>query len=63
MYTVWENDTGPNLAGDIFFKKSIDGGVTFTDPINLSNNTDDSTDPQVTVSGNNVYCSVERNAF
>jgi hypothetical protein len=48
---VWQDETlGVNGTADIFFKRSIDGGATFSDTINLSNNTGDSTDPDITSS-------------
>jgi hypothetical protein len=43
------------LQGDIFFKKSTDGGATFGDTINISNNAGLSENPQIASSGNNVY--------
>jgi hypothetical protein len=48
MYIVWQDETlGVNGTADIFFKRSTDGGATFSDTINLSNNTGDSTDPDI----------------
>ena len=63
VYTVWEEgpvievtQSGPDVdPSDIFFAISTDGGQTFGDPINLSNNPSDSTDPRIAVSGDNVY--------
>jgi hypothetical protein len=54
-YVVWTDETtGGN--GDIYFKRSIDSGATFSNTtINLSNNTGSSENPQIAVSGNNVY--------
>lgn len=53
VYLVWEDfESGNN---DIYFKKSTDGGKTFDNTINLSNNDGRSYDPQIVVSGNNVY--------
>jgi hypothetical protein len=37
------------------FAKSSDSGATFTSARNLSNNTGDSANPNIAVSGNNVY--------
>jgi hypothetical protein len=40
---------------DIYFKKSTDGGVTFSKAINISTNPGFSQHPQIAVSGSNVY--------
>jgi hypothetical protein len=40
---------------EIFIKKSVDGGQTFGDEINLSNNPGFSEHPQIAAPGNNVY--------
>ena len=40
---------------DIYIKKSIDGGLTFSKEINLSKNPGFSEHPQIAISGNNVY--------
>jgi hypothetical protein len=53
VYVVWEDYESGN--SDIYFKKSSDGGATFGNVINLSNNDGRSYDPQLVVSGNNVY--------
>ena len=43
-------------ANDIFYKRSIDGGASFTEPTkNLSNNAGSSEFPDIAVSGNNVH--------
>ena len=57
MYVVWQDETqGVNGTSEIYFKKSTDGGSSFGDTINLSNNTGDSTDPYLASSnGMNVY--------
>lgn len=69
-YVVWEEETASDTTTitdngesssqgsanyDIFFKKSTDGGLTFSKPINISDNTGFSEHPQIAVSGNNVY--------
>jgi hypothetical protein len=51
---VWE-DTTDTGSGQIMFAKSSDSGATFTIAKSLSNNTGDSTNPNVAISGNNVY--------
>ena len=53
VYVTWE-DTTPGNA-DIFFAVSNNNGVSFGTPINLSNNTGNSINPQIAASGNNVY--------
>jgi hypothetical protein len=53
-YVVWTDETTGD--GDIYFKRSIDSGATFSNTtINLSNNTGSSENPQIAVFGNNVY--------
>jgi hypothetical protein len=53
VYVVWQDDTSGNL--DIFFKRSTDGGKTFGNTENLSDNDGESREPDVEVSGRNVY--------
>jgi hypothetical protein len=55
LYVVWPNynDSTGNL--DVFFRKSTDGGNSFGETINLSNNPSWSTKPEIAVSGSNVY--------
>jgi hypothetical protein len=55
LYSIWvqENETGGNA--DVFFAKSEDGGETFTDPINLSNNEEWSSEPRIAVVDNHVH--------
>jgi len=53
MYIVWQDETlGVNGTADIFFKRSTDSGASFGNTINLSNDTGDSTDPDMTSSNN-----------
>jgi hypothetical protein len=48
MYIVWQDETlSVNGTDDVFFKRSTDGGASFGDTINLSNDTGDSTDPDI----------------
>jgi predicted RNA-binding protein with PIN domain len=54
IYVVWADDTSITDR-EILFTKSTDGGATFSKPINLSNNTGDSYNQEITVLGNNVY--------
>jgi hypothetical protein len=58
VYVVWrEPPTPQSMAneGDIFFRRSTDGGKNFDSPENLSNNPGHSEMPQIAASGNNVY--------
>jgi hypothetical protein len=63
VFIVWQENppSGFSLQRDglinyeIFIKKSDDGGQTFGDEINLSNNPGFSEHPQIAASGNNVY--------
>jgi hypothetical protein len=62
VFVVWQEDPpfrysdGDNLVNyEILIKKSVDGGLTFGDEINLSNNPGFSEHPQIATSGNNVY--------
>jgi hypothetical protein len=68
VYVVWQENipdsSDDNKANgiynnyrnyDIYIKKSIDGGLTFSKEINLSNNPGFSEHPQIAISGNNVY--------
>jgi hypothetical protein len=54
LYAVWvDNEKGGK--GDIFFSSSRDEGKTFNEPINLSNNGANFTNPEVSASGSNAY--------
>ena len=52
-FAVWQDLTPGNY--DIFFRRSTDNGATWQPTVNLSNNPGPSIDPQITVSGANVY--------
>ena len=57
VYIVWQESVTENSYGnnyDIYFKKSVDNGTTFSKPINLSNNTGFSEHPQIAVSKNGI---------
>ena len=56
VYVVWWTDKGtPNSNGEVIFRASADGGVTFGDKINLSNTTNaDSTRAEIDSEENNV---------
>jgi hypothetical protein len=66
VYVVWEEESATvsnnsmdkiydNRNYDIYFKKSTDGGATFSKGINLSNNSGYSEHPQIAVSSSYVY--------
>jgi hypothetical protein len=56
VYVVWTDGTpGPYGNPDILFRRSTNGGTTFDATINISNNPGFSTEPEMAVSGNNVY--------
>jgi len=54
VYIVWEERVAQGGV-DIFFRRSTDGGATFGNTINLSENAVASLFPGIAVSGNNVY--------
>ena len=60
IYIAW-SFTITNKDYDILFTKSNDGGNTFGNPANISNNLGDSGLPQMSASGNNVYVTWENN--
>ncbi|HEX2407244.1 MAG TPA: hypothetical protein VHJ38_08545, partial [Nitrososphaeraceae archaeon] len=54
IYNVWsDNNTSGN--SEILIAVSTDGGNSFTDPENISNNAGESINPAIAVSGNTVY--------
>jgi hypothetical protein len=53
VYVVWQMKTTSKY--EIFFAKSTDGGATFGTPVNISNNSGDSSYPKILMSGNNIY--------
>jgi hypothetical protein len=56
VYIIWVDGTpGPSGSPDILFRRSTDGGATFGTTINLSNNAGFSSEPEMAVSGSNVY--------
>jgi hypothetical protein len=46
VYTVWSD--GPFNNGEVYYRNSADGGASFGDTINLSNNQGNSTNPDIT---------------
>ena len=55
VYLVWRETTSNPSSDEIYYSRSTDGGVTFSDSINLSNTAGTSGVPVVANSGNNVY--------
>jgi peroxiredoxin len=66
VYVVWESVNMNSTAGasnsEIMFARSSDSGATFTSPKSLSNNAGNSANPNVAISGNNVYVAWEDNS-
>jgi hypothetical protein len=55
---VWTGETTATGNGEIYFnfKNATDSGATFSNTtINLSNNTGESSSPEIVSSGSNVY--------
>ena len=53
VYTLWAD--GPFNNGEVYYRNSDDGGVSFGDIINLSNDTGDSIRPKIVTSDSNVF--------
>ena len=53
VYLVWQDNTPGNF--EIYFKKSVDGGVTWTTTKRLTNNAGVSISPAIAVDGTNIY--------
>ncbi len=53
LYLVWYDNTLGNY--DVFFSYTNDGGVSFSNPINLSNNERNAVFPQIALMDKNVY--------
>jgi hypothetical protein len=55
VYVTWWTNNTANGNGEVMFRASTDGGISFGDKINLSNTTDsDSTRAEIDSDGNNV---------
>jgi hypothetical protein len=52
-YVVWQDNVTGNF--EILLRKSTDGGKTFSKPVNLSNNSGNSSDPAIFIYEKNVY--------
>ena len=61
VYVVWNDETTQSGSNDIFFRRSSNGGTSFDNTINLSNNAGESRGSKVTtatsgkVTNDNVY--------
>ncbi|MGI0040813.1 MAG: sialidase family protein [Nitrosopumilaceae archaeon] len=53
IFVVWYDET--EYGSDVFFTKSVDGGLTFSNPINLSQTNARSELPQIVASNENVF--------
>ena len=54
IFIVWTETINPNNK-EIMFTKSLDNGKTFSNPINLSNNSKDSYNQEISAFNENVY--------
>ena len=55
VYVIWQDDTGNTGNTSIFFQKSSDSGTTFSQTINLSNETGFAIDPQLSLFGSTIH--------
>ena len=53
VHVVWGDGTSGDE--DVFYRRSLDGGATFGQTINLSDNPGLSLNPEIALSGSNVY--------
>jgi len=53
IFLVWQDNSTGN--DEIFLRKSTNGGITFGNTTNISNNTGSSTSPQIESFGNNTF--------
>ena len=53
IYVVWRDDTPGNP--EIYFKKSVDGGITWTTGKRITHNAGNSMAPRIAVNGTNIY--------
>jgi hypothetical protein len=59
VYVAWMDQKDYTSPSQVLLTKSIDGGNTFSAPIILSNNTENSGVNQLLASGNNVYVLID----
>ncbi|MCV0391990.1 MAG: glycoside hydrolase [Nitrosopumilus sp.] len=55
IFITWSEFTSAHKSSDILISKSTDGGVTFSTPKNISNNSGASTTPFAIVDGANIF--------
>jgi hypothetical protein len=55
VFVIWPDNKTSTGKSDIYLAKSIDGGVSFKDVLNLSNTTGRSANPELIISGTNIY--------
>jgi hypothetical protein len=53
VYIVWRESVG--VPSNVFFARSVDGGMTFFPPVNLSNSAGDAEDADVAADGTDVH--------
>jgi Tol biopolymer transport system component len=53
IYVVWDDDTPGNF--EIYFKRSADGGATWSANRRLTSNAGESWNPAISVNGSNIY--------
>ena len=57
VFVIWPDNKTSTGKSDIFLAKSLDGGASFNDVLNLSNTTGRSANPELIISGTNIYVS------
>ncbi len=63
-FIVWSDDTNTPGLGEIYLRRSLDNGETWSDPATqVTNNAGDSQAPVITSSGSNIYMVWEDNAL
>lgn len=55
VFVLWPDNKTSTGKSDIFLAKSADGGASFKDILNLSNTTGRSANPELIISGANIY--------
>src|SRR5215208_2296888 len=55
VYVVWQDDSLVSGIPDILYRRSTNGGTSFSGAVNLSNTAGNSGSPAIAASGNNVY--------
>src|SRR5918995_462926 len=55
VFVIWPDNKTTTGKSEIFLAKSADGGASFKDILNLSNTTGRSANPELIISGDNIY--------